>query len=209
VGAADGDFRRAGDDPHRGQPWAELGSRDSFWGYGRPWATVSNTPWRRHKVTPYEGGISGPAIACWPEGVPAAARGAFVDGPAHLMDLMPTFLELAGSDYPKDTSQLEGRSILGMIKGESAPSNRTLCWEHEGNRAIRKNNWKLVTLANSDKGWELYDIAADRTESTNLAAEHPDIMRELAAGYDAWAQRCGVVAWEEIEAQRAPATTVP
>jgi arylsulfatase A-like enzyme len=197
----------AAEDPHRGQPGAELGSRDSFWGYGRPWATVSNTPWRRHKVTAYEGGISGPAIACWPGGVPTEARGKFVDGPAHLMDLAPTFLELAGlDDSSPDGAPFEGRPIVDMIQGKSAPADRTLCWEHEGNRAIRKGRWKLVMLANLKSGWELYDIDADRTESTNLAATHPEVVREFAAEYQAWAERCGVVAWDEIEKRRPEAS---
>ena len=193
----------APEDPHRGRPDAPLGSRDSFWGYARPWATVSNTPWRRHKVTAYEGGISGPAIARWPAGIPADVIGKLVDGPAHLVDLLPTFLELAGVEYPAtQTMQLEGRSILEMIKGQSSAADRTFCWEHEGNRAIRKWNWKLVMLAGASGGWELYDVNADRTESTNLAAARPDIVRELAAEYDRWADRCGVVPWPQIAAKR-------
>ncbi|HEX6963117.1 MAG TPA: sulfatase-like hydrolase/transferase, partial [Lacipirellula sp.] len=139
----------APEDPHRGRSGAELGGRDSFWGYARPWATVSNTPWRRHKVSMYEGGISTPAIARWPAGIPASEEGSLVDGPAHLMDLLPTFLELAGARPSQDDDQpkLEGRNIEGMIRGEDAPANRTLCWEHEGNRAIRRGDWKLVQLS--------------------------------------------------------------
>jgi arylsulfatase len=192
----------AAEDPHRGQPGAALGSRDSFWGYARPWATVSNTPWRLHKVTAYEGGISTPAIAHWPAGIPSSANGKLVSGPAHLLDLMPTFLELAGQAYPADRSpKPEGRSIVSMIKGEPGTRDRAFCWEHEGNRAIRKGKWKLVTLADANK-WELYDIDADRTESTDLAAKHPEVVRELSADYDAWAERCGVAPWSRIEPHR-------
>lgn len=196
----------AAEDPHRGEPDAPLGSRDSFWGYARPWATVSNTPWRLHKVTAYEGGISTPVVAHWPAGIPAAANGTLVRGPAHLLDLLPTFLELAGQPYPATESmQPEGRSILNMIKGTSGANDRTLCWEHEGNRAIRKGKWKLVTLADANK-WELFDIDADRIESNDLASAHPEIVRELSADYDRWAQRCGVVPWAQIEPKRpAPA----
>jgi arylsulfatase A-like enzyme len=193
----------APEDPHRGQPGAELGSRDSFWGYARPWATVSNTPWRRHKVTLYEGGISGPAVAVWEATVPKQVRGTIVDGPAHIMDLTPTFLELAGSEYPaNEDAKLEGRSILSMIKGQSTSADRTICWEHEGNRAIRQGNWKLVQLANDPDSWELYDLASDRIESANLAAERPDVLQRLSAEYDRWAKRCGVAPWDEIEAKR-------
>jgi len=189
----------APEDPHRGQPGAELGSRDSFWGYARPWATVSNTPWRGHKVTAHEGGISGPAIVRWPAALAEQVRGTFVDGPAHLIDLAPTFLELAGVKSPaSDQPPFEGRSITNMIRGESTAADRSLFWEHEGNRAVRKGNWKLVTLASSKTSWELYDLASDRTEQHNLAAEHPEVVDELAADYDQWAERCGVVPWREI-----------
>ena len=192
----------AAEDPHRGEPGAALGSRDSFWGYARPWATVSNTPWRRHKVTAYEGGISTPAIARWPAGIPLPAQGRLVREPAHLLDLMPTLLELAGATYPATESRrLEGQSILPMIRGEAGNTDRTFCWEHEGNRAIRKGRWKLVTLADAPR-WELYDIDADRAEGHDLAGMHPDVVRELAAEYDRWASRCGVVPWPEISAKR-------
>jgi arylsulfatase A-like enzyme len=202
----------AAEDPHRGRPDAPLGTRDSFWGYARPWATVSNTPWRLHKVTPYEGGISTPFIARWPSGIARQAHGEFVREPAHLIDLLPTFLTLARGAADTTTSttapalQLEGHNILPMIQGGRGNPDRTFCWEHEGNRAIRKGKWKLVTLAESvaesKSAWELYDIENDRTENHNLAAEHPDIVRDLSAAYDDWAHRCGVVPWPEILAKR-------
>jgi arylsulfatase len=196
----------APEDPHRGRPDAALGSRDSFWGYARPWATVSNTPWRGHKVTAHEGGISGPAIASWPAGMSEGVHGRFVDGPAHLMDLLPTFLDLAEAQGAgEEGSDLEGRNIAQMIRGNDAPADRTLCWEHEGNRAIRRDNWKLVMLA-SATDWELYDLATDRVEGNNLAATHPQLVEELAVEYDRWAERCGVVPWDKIEAAR-PAPT--
>jgi arylsulfatase len=188
----------AAEDPHRGKPDAELGTRDSFWGYARPWATVSNTPWRLHKVTAYEGGISTPMVAHWPGGIPAAANGSLVRSPAHLIDLLPTFAELAGATPP---GKPEGQSIARMIRGEEGNADRTLCWEHEGNRAIRKGNWKLVQLANAP-AWELFDIAKDRAEQHDLAAARPEVVKELSAEYDRWAERCGVVPWSQIEPKR-------
>ena len=198
----------AAEDPHRGRPGAELGSRDSFWGYGRPWATVSNTPWRLHKVTAYEGGISTPAIAHWPAGIPQSANGTLVRGPAHLLDVMPTLVEVAGHVYPTDARKLEGRSIVSMIKGQSGANDRTLCWEHEGNRAIRKGKWKLVMLADAP-AWELFDMENDRIEQKDLAAEKPQVVRELSAEYDRWAERCGVVPWSQIGPKRPPPATKP
>ena len=198
----------AAEDPHRGRAGAALGSRDSFWGYARPWATVSNTPWKNHKVTAYEGGISTPAIAHWPAGIPTTAKGALVREPAHLLDILPTVLQLSGASYPaSDARKPEGQSIFPMIQGKPGSADRIFCWEHEGNRAIRKGKWKLVTLAGSKEGWELYDIEKDRTEGNNLASAHPEIVRDLSAEYDRWAQRCGVANWADLLAKRAAATT--
>jgi len=190
----------AAEDPHRGTPGAALGTRDSFWGYARPWASVSNTPWKRHKVTAYEGGISAPLVAYWPAGIPKDAHGKLVREPAHILDLMPTFLALAGTTYPAaGQRQPEGQSILPMILGQTGIADRTFCWEHEGNRAVRKGQWKLVALANQE--WELYDIQADRKESRNLAADRPDIVRDLTAEYDRWAKRCDVMPWSDYVSQ--------
>ncbi|HTI99128.1 MAG TPA: arylsulfatase [Dongiaceae bacterium] len=196
----------AAEDPNGGDKTVPIGDRDSFRGYARPWATVSNTPWRRHKVTAYEGGISTPLLARWPAGIPTASEGTYVREPGHIIDLLPTFMELAGAKYPGDGSvKPEGQSILPMLQGGHGVADRTFCWEHEGNRAIRKGKWKLVTLGNGSEAWELYDLATDRTESHNLAATQPEVVQELAAAYDAWAKRCGVVPWDEIKARRAAA----
>ena len=127
--------------------------------------------------------------------------------PAHLLDVMPTVLGLAGARYPEaDGRRMEGQDILPMIKGQPGRAERTLCWEHEGNRGIRHGKWKLVTLPDSPGGWELYDLSADRPEGNNLAASRPEVVKELSAEYDRWAERCGVVPWAQISAKRpAPA----
>ena len=188
----------AAEDPNSGDKSAPIGSRDSYRGYARPWATVSNTPWRRHKVTAYEGGISTPLVARWPAGIPAKNDGKLVREPGHVLDLLPTILELAGAKYPGNgTVKLEGESILPMLQGGQGNTNRTLCWEHEGNRAIRKGDWKLVALGPGNK-WELYNLATDRIESRNLADERPEIVKELSAEYDRWAARCGVIDYPQL-----------
>ncbi|HEY2082446.1 MAG TPA: arylsulfatase [Verrucomicrobiae bacterium] len=184
----------AAEDPNGGDKSVPIGDRDSWRGYARPWATVSNTPWRRHKVTAYEGGISTPLIVRWPAGIQAAKDGTLVRNPAHVIDLLPTFLELAGAkNLAAGTNKLEGESITAMLKGNAGNPNRTFCWEHEGFRAIRDGNWKLVEAAAPDSEWELFDVDADRIESHDLAAAHPEIVRDLKAKYDRWAARCGVI----------------
>jgi len=191
----------AAEDPNRGDKSAPIGGRDSFRGYARPWATVSNTPWRRHKITAYEGGISTPLLARWPEGIPAANLGKLVRQPAHVIDLLPTFLELAGGKYPDGPVQPEGQSIVRILKSGRGNPDREFYWEHEGNRAVRKGKWKLVTLGDSKGGWELYDIETDRIESRNMAGEFPEVVKELSASYDRWATRCGVQNYAEILAR--------
>ena len=181
----------AAEDPNGGDKSAPIGSRDSFRGYARPWATVSNTPWRRHKVTAYEGGISTPLIVRWPAGIPQSSAGKYVREPAHIIDLLPTFLGLAGA--ANESHQLEGQNILPMFKGNPGNPNRIFCWEHEGYRAIRDGKWKLVEAAGRESKWELFDIETDRIESHNLADARPEVVRDLLAEYDRWAARCGVV----------------
>lgn len=189
----------AAEDPNRGDPKAAIGSRDSFRGYARPWATVSNTPWRLHKTTAYEGGISTGLVVKWPAGIPATNDGKHVGQPADVIDLLPTFLELAGARYPTNGAvKPEGQSILAMLKGEPGADNRVFCWEHEGNRAIRDSDWKLVARP-AEKDWELYNIATDRIESHDLASAHPEIVARLNREYEDWAARCGVIPFSELK----------
>lgn len=180
----------AAEDPNGGDKSAPIGSRDSFRGYARPWASVSNTPWRRHKVTAYEGGISTPFVVHWPAGISKTNEGRLVREPAHIIDLLPTFLNLAG--VKNESEKLEGQNILPMLQGNAGNANRIFCWEHEGFRAIRDGKWKLVEAAAASE-WELFDIEADRTESHDFATTHPEIVHDLKSKYDAWAARCGVV----------------
>jgi arylsulfatase len=191
----------AAEDPnHQGK--APLGTRDSFKGYARPWATVSNTPFRFHKVTAYEGGISTPLIAYWPAMIPEKLHNTLVREAGHFIDLLPTFMEVTGATRPpaKDEPALEGKSLTALFRGEPLPASRNFFWEHEGNRAARVGNWKLVALAG--KPWELYDLENDRVESHDLASAHPEKVKELEAAYNDWARKCGVVPWDQIESKR-------
>jgi len=178
---------------------APPGPRESFLSYGRNWANASNTPFRRYKHWVHEGGISSPLIAHWPKGLkrPEAdgdRPAGLTDQVAHLVDLMPTFLELAEAGYPIRRGEtpivpLEGKSLVPVLQGETL-GPRQLYWEHFRNRAMRDGDWKLVAVAGGD--WELYDLATDRTELNNLAKEKPAKLAELKAKYEAWAKRVGV-----------------
>jgi arylsulfatase A-like enzyme len=172
------------------------GPADTYIAYGKGWANVSNTPFREYKHWTHEGGISTPLIAHWPKGIPAARRNKLVNVPGHLIDLMATAVDLAGATYPTEVNgqkihPMEGISLRSALTGKALNRPQPIFWEHEGNRAVRDGQWKLV--AKENQPWELYDIAADRTEMSNLAAKHPDKVKALAAKWDAWAARSSVL----------------
>lgn len=180
--------------PRRSLPGATLGSRESYESYGLRGAHVSNTPHRLQKVTVHEGGIATPFIARWPARLRAGMLSREV---GFLPDLMATFVDLGGATFPKTFGGRaalppEGVSLMPAFEGKALAA-RTLCWEHEGNRAVRQGKWKLV--ARHQSPWELYDIEADRSELHDLGGKHPAKVAELSAVYAEWAKRCGVLPW--------------
>lgn len=178
------------DNRHNGVP---PGAVDSYMSYGQSWANASNTPFRMYKHWEHEGGISTPLIVRWPAGL--AARGALTNQPGHIVDLMATFVELAGADYPASfngnvITPLEGNSLLPVFQGIAPAEEKTNYWEHMGNRAVRQGPWKLVAPKGGD--WALYNLETDRTELRDRTADNPEKAAELRALYETWALRCGV-----------------
>jgi arylsulfatase len=163
-------------------PSAPPGSAKSFLCLGPGWSTACNTPLRLHKVWVHEGGISSPLIVHWPAGI--RARGELRRDTCHLIDLVPTLLELAGGRRPetwdeKPVPPPPGVSLVPALASDGAVAREFLWWYHEGNRAIRMGDWKLV--AEGAKGpWELYDMRTDRCESNNLADKNPEKVRQLS-----------------------------
>ncbi|MCX6951558.1 MAG: arylsulfatase [Verrucomicrobia bacterium] len=165
---------------------APMGSAATFLSLGPGWSSAANTPFRRHKTWVHEGGISTPLIAHWPAGI--AARGELRRDPVHLVDVVPTVLEVAAAKKPATVKGFAvpaapGRSFVPTFAHDGGVKHESLWWLHEDNRAIRVGDWKLVALAKGE--WELYDLSKDRGESTNLAAAHPDKVRDLAAAWSA------------------------
>ncbi len=223
---ASAEFMDTWPNPARGhKPGSDVGSRESHKCLEVGWANAGNTPFREHKMWDHEGGISTPLIVSWPAGqvgraVPSAppnanggrasdggvrtprptSSGVLCDEPGHVIDLLPTFLELAGAKYPEKfhdraLTPLPGKSLVPVLQGKSL-GERTLAWEHEGNRAVRVGDWKLVASFRS--AWELYDLSRDRSESNNLAAKQPAKVKELTAAWQIWADQVGVVPWEQL-----------
>lgn len=178
------------------------GGEDTFVAYGAGWANVSNTPFRGNKHDAYEGGISTPLIVHWPAGIAADRNGARVHEPTHLIDLLATFVDAAGAEYPREfrgteIQPLEGLSLLPALAGNSLRRDAPLCFEHHGNKAARKGRWKIVSAYrhNQPTRWELYDMETDRVESTDVSAQNPERKQQLVAAWDEWAKRVGVQPW--------------
>ncbi len=174
------------------------GAADTYITYGQSWANVSNTPFREYKHWQHEGGISTPLIAHWPKGIASERQGKLESQPGHLIDVMATCVDVAGVTYPKEhhgqsIQPMEGVSLAPALAGKPLQRPQPIFWEHEGNRAIRDGAWKLVSKHPGD--WELYDTTIDRTETNDLATKQPERVKSMAAQWDAWAKRVGVLAW--------------
>jgi len=183
----------------------ETGSEDSFDAIEIPWANVSNTPFRMFKHWVHEGGIASPFIAHLPGIV---SEGKIVAQTGHITDIMPTFIEIAGGKYPGSYNgnkilPIEGISLMPALKGKELKRTIPLFWEHEGNRAVREGDWKLVSVydnaAKKFKAWELYDLKNDRSELIDLSAEFPSRLNQLIEDYNEWSSRVGVVSKETID----------
>jgi len=186
---------------------AETGTRESFDSYEYPWANASNTPFRMFKHWVHEGGISTPFIACYPAEI---KPGGIVSQPGHIIDLMPTLLDFAGGTYPetfsgKTIQPTEGISLVPVLKGKEVEREAPLFWEHEGNRAVRSGDWKLVSAydyqARKFRKWELYNISEDRSEIVDLSEKNPEILARMIIQYEEWAERAGVVSRELLDAR--------
>lgn len=170
------------DDGH--DPKAVPGSAASYLCLGPGWSTVANTPFRRHKTWTHEGGIATPFIAAWPAGI--AARGEWRTTPAHVIDVVPTVLELAGLSPAISTGAgippSPGRSLVPVFEKDADPIHEALWWLHEENRAIRRGDWKAVAV--KGEPWEVYDLSQDRAETRDLATANPDRLQELVAEWE-------------------------
>ncbi len=187
---------------------AETGTRESFDAYEYPWANASNSPFRLFKHWVHEGGIASPFIAFYPQIIKGATLS---DQPAHIIDIMPTILELAGGVYPekhngKTIKPMEGISLVPLFKGNSLRRFNPLFWEHEGNRAVRDGDWKLVSAYDYGKKefmkWELYNLKEDRSELNDLSEKFPEKQSEMIGKYEEWADRAGVVSKEVIDRRK-------
>ena len=192
--------------PSNYEEWGRKGGWTSS--LGRGWANVSNTPFRRYKRENHQGGIATPLIAWAGENVDLEiAAGSLSHQVGHIIDLYPTFLDMAGAKPLSERNgqaapELAGKSLRTVFNGESI-GLRTLYWEHEGNRAIRDGDWKLV--ARKEQDWELYDFSPkdrwwnnDKIESVNRVLVNAEKAKELEDKWNAWAAANRVEPWEIV-----------
>lgn len=185
---------------HVGAELDQMGLPGTYHHYGTGWANVCCTPFTLYKHYAHEGGISTPCIIQW--GKQIKHKGSIDHQSAQFSDIMATCIELAGTKYPKE---YEGRkiiptpgvSILPIVRGEEMP-DRFIYAEHEGNRMVRKGDWKLVSANFRGDEWELYNIKEDRTEQHNLIKEYPEMARELENAYFEWADRSDVLYFPKV-----------
>ena len=171
------------------------GPGDTFMSYSLPWANASNSPFRLFKRWTHEGGISTPFIVSWPERIKQAG---IVHEPTHISDIPATCIDAGGATYPtelngNDITPIEGVSFMDAIDNGEWKRDLPIYWEHEGSRALRIDNWKLVAEVGGE--WELYDMDDDRTELNNLVESNAPKAAEMIALYESWAERCGVQPW--------------
>ncbi|MCF0070624.1 arylsulfatase [Dyadobacter sp. CY261] len=181
------------------QKKGEPGSVNSIDSYDPAWGNASNTPFKLFKKNTHEGGIASPFIAWFPGRIKANTLSQQV---GHITDIMPTLLEVAGVRYPitfgsENLTQLPGASLTRLFQHPQQVQDKTIFWEHEGSRAVRKRDWKLVAEINQP--WELYDLKTDRSENNNLADRNPEKVKELEKEYLQWAAKVGVVDWNTIK----------
>jgi arylsulfatase len=178
-----------------------------FLSYGQAWANASNTPFRKYKHWLHEGGISTPLIIHWPSHIKSEERGKTVREYGFLPDIMATFAEVSGATYPENYKgnvipPMEGKSLLPLIEGQDEQIHtKPIFWEHEGNKAVRLGNYKLVMewKKKDENHWELYDISKDRSEENDISGENSEKVKEMVAMWENWAKDKQVEPWDKIQ----------
>jgi arylsulfatase len=189
------------------------GPENTYLAYLKPWADLSNTPFRKYKNFVYEGGIATPLIVHWPDGI-NAPRGAIRKQPGHEIDIMPTIVQLANAKYPK---QYEGHKITPVSGVSLVPTftnnplaPRAIYFAHQANRAMRMGKWKIVSGAilhgpygkwktYTSMPWQLYNMKKDRSELKDLSAQYPEILKKMVDMWEKWAHETNVypMPWKE------------
>lgn len=182
----------------------DIGGPHSHANYPWGWAQAGNTPFKWYKQNTHEGGVHVPLVVHWPDGVAAGQRGTLRDQFTYVADVVPTIYEVLGVEPPDVRHGLEqlpvtGHSFASALSDAAAPATNVLQYfEMNGSRALVDGDWKAVCkhVAGADydtEPWELYHIAADRSECGDLAAAEPERLRQLIDKWWSEADRHGVL----------------
>jgi len=166
------------------------GPVESYRTLGAAWANACNTPYRKYKATDYHGGNCTPFIARWPGVIKG---GTITDQVGHIIDILPTFMDITGAKYPTEfegraIKPVAGKSLLPVFRGRQRKPHDMLFWQYGAAKAVRQGKWKLVRYGKVD--WELYDLDADRTELHDLAGKYPGRVRQMAQAWQSWFDAC-------------------
>ncbi|MEN9363310.1 MAG: hypothetical protein RI903_618 [Bacteroidota bacterium] len=181
----DRSVRDLGEEGYQKSLTSPVGAKGSYTTYGKEWASAGNTPFRMYKHWMHEGGISTPLIVHYPKLI---KKGFQTNQVGHIMDLFPTILDMS---HIRPSKAIQGKSLLPILKQKIRDPHPFIAWEHQGNRAIREGDWKLV-WDDEVKKWELYNLKNDRIEAHDLAKSMPGKRNDLLAKYTQWAQKIGV-----------------
>jgi arylsulfatase len=201
--------------PDTDEAWVERNSDNRFSNWGRRgsriaqgagWAQASSTPFRLFKAFIAEGGIRSPLIISGP---PLAREGETLDAIAHVMDIAPTLLDIAGATYPDPDEDgipvpQRGRSMVSLLaarKDSIRSDDDFLAWEFFDWRAVRMSNWKATWIAApfGAGDWQLFDMAKDPGESNDVSDQFPNVTQDLADKWDSYADDVGVVPQEATD----------
>lgn len=164
---------------------------------GAAWADVANTPFFLYKHHGHEGGCNTPFIVSYPKGIDKGLNNTIQkDNYGHVIDIMPTLVELTGATYPSSRDghkvpPMEGVSLLPILKGQHVNQPKPIIVEHEGNKMLRKGDWKIVQEYKEPE-WRLYNLKSDPTELKNLAGKEPKVLKEMINDYNKMAGHIGV-----------------
>ena len=175
---------------HFNNELANIGTKTSYTTLGQGWARATAAPFRDSKSKLAEGGIRVPAFVKFPTAQQAGIDSSYM----RVMDLAPTFIELAGGKNPES---MMGRSLLSLWQGGASPysADEIIAAETYGRRLAQRGEWKAL-LQPPPYGtgqWQLYNLARDLGEQEDLALEYPRVLKELVEGYESYASKVGVI----------------
>jgi len=182
--------------------YEKMGTAASFVSYDAPWAEAGSAPFQRFKTYSREGGIVAPMIIA---GVGVAARGVIDSTYLTVMDLAPTFLEIAGAKYPDDGSvqPMLGESINAFLAGESSiihGDDYVSTQYHAGHAFVRRGDWKIANLEPpfDESGFELFNLRDDPGETNNLADAEPEMFTEMIALWRVQRKKLGIILPQDL-----------